>query len=42
LARRALVATPEEVERNPRSHSARLRAARKLHRGSGADDEKGA
>ena len=30
LARRALVAGPEEIERNPRAHSARLRAARKL------------
>ena len=39
LTRRALSATPEEVERNPRSHSARLRAARKLHRGSARDDE---
>ena len=25
--------TPEEIERNPRSHSARLRGARKLPRG---------
>jgi 16S rRNA (cytosine1402-N4)-methyltransferase len=33
LTRRALAATPEEVERNPRSHSARLRAARKVPRG---------
>jgi 16S rRNA (cytosine1402-N4)-methyltransferase len=33
ITRRALAATPEEVERNPRSHSARLRAARKLTRG---------
>ncbi len=32
LTRRALAATPEEIERNPRSHSARLRAARKLTR----------
>src|SRR3954449_11894877 len=39
LTRRALAATPEEIERNPRSHSARLRAARKLHRGPAADDE---
>ena len=30
ITRRALAATPEEIERNPRSHSARLRAARKL------------
>ena len=35
LTRRALAATPEEIERNPRSHSARLRVARKLHRGRG-------
>jgi 16S rRNA (cytosine1402-N4)-methyltransferase len=33
LTRRALAATPEEIERNPRSHSARLRGARKLPRG---------
>jgi 16S rRNA (cytosine1402-N4)-methyltransferase len=33
LTRRALAATPEEVERNPRSQSARLRVARKLTRG---------
>ena len=33
LTRRALAATPEEIERNPRSHSARLRVARKLHEG---------
>ncbi len=39
LTRRALAATPEEVERNPRSHSARLRGARKLPRGMPADDE---
>ena len=39
LTRRALAATPEEVERNPRSHSARLRAARKLPRGLGVDAE---
>ncbi len=39
LSRRALAATPEEVERNPRSHSARLRAARKLPRGLGVDAE---
>jgi 16S rRNA (cytosine1402-N4)-methyltransferase len=39
LSRRPLAATPEEVERNPRSHSARLRAARKLARGMSADDE---
>jgi 16S rRNA (cytosine1402-N4)-methyltransferase len=39
LSRRALAATPEEVERNPRSHSARLRATRKLPRGLDADDE---
>jgi 16S rRNA (cytosine1402-N4)-methyltransferase len=39
LTRRALAATPEEVERNPRSHSARLRGARKLPRGLDADDE---
>jgi 16S rRNA (cytosine1402-N4)-methyltransferase len=39
LTRRPLAATPEEVERNPRSHSARLRVARKLPRGIHADDE---
>jgi len=39
VTRRALAATPEEVVRNPRSHSARLRAARKLPRGMDADDE---
>jgi 16S rRNA (cytosine1402-N4)-methyltransferase len=39
LTRRALAATPEEIERNPRSHSARLRGARKLPRGTDADDE---
>jgi 16S rRNA (cytosine1402-N4)-methyltransferase len=39
LTRRPLAATPEEVERNPRSHSARLRTARKLPRGLDADDE---
>jgi len=39
LTRRPLAATPEEVERNPRSHSARLRTARKVPRGLHADDE---
>jgi 16S rRNA (cytosine1402-N4)-methyltransferase len=39
LTRRALAATPEEVERNPRSHSARLRAVRKLARGTGGGGE---
>jgi 16S rRNA (cytosine1402-N4)-methyltransferase len=39
ITRRALAATPEEVERNPRSHSARLRVARKLTRGERADGE---
>jgi 16S rRNA (cytosine1402-N4)-methyltransferase len=39
LTRRALAATPEEIERNPRSHSARLRGARKLPRGTDVDDE---
>jgi 16S rRNA (cytosine1402-N4)-methyltransferase len=40
LTRRALAATPEEIERNPRSHSARLRGARKLPRGADTDDER--
>ena len=40
LTRRALAATPEEIERNPRSHSARLRGARKLPRGTDPDDER--
>jgi 16S rRNA (cytosine1402-N4)-methyltransferase len=39
LTRRPLAATPEEVERNPRSHSARLRTARKVPRGLDSDDE---
>jgi 16S rRNA (cytosine1402-N4)-methyltransferase len=39
MTRRALAATPEEIERNPRSHSARLRVARKLTRGERADGE---
>jgi 16S rRNA (cytosine1402-N4)-methyltransferase len=39
LSRRPLAPTPEEMERNPRSQSARLRGARKLPRGMGADDE---
>ncbi len=39
LTRRALAATPEEIERNPRSHSARLRAARKLARGLDSNGE---
>jgi 16S rRNA (cytosine1402-N4)-methyltransferase len=39
ITRRALAATPEEIERNPRSHSARLRVARKLTRGERADGE---
>ena len=39
LTRRALAATPEEIERNPRSHSARLRAARKLPTAPGGGDE---
>src|SRR6266508_3620278 len=39
LTRRALAATPEEVERNPRSRSARLRVVRKLARGLDSDGE---
>jgi 16S rRNA (cytosine1402-N4)-methyltransferase len=39
ITRRALAATPEEIERNPRSNSARLRAARKLTRGEPAAGE---
>jgi 16S rRNA (cytosine1402-N4)-methyltransferase len=39
LTRRALAATPEEIERNPRSHSARLRAVRKLARAGRAGGE---
>ena len=39
LTRRALAATPEEIERNPRSSSARLRGARKLPRGPEPDAE---
>jgi 16S rRNA (cytosine1402-N4)-methyltransferase len=39
ITRRALAATPEEVERNPRSHSARLRAARRLTREPRLGDE---
>jgi 16S rRNA (cytosine1402-N4)-methyltransferase len=39
ITRRALAATPEEIERNPRSHSARLRVARKLTRGEQPDGE---
>jgi 16S rRNA (cytosine1402-N4)-methyltransferase len=40
LTRRPLAATPEEIERNPRSHSARLRGARRLPRGTDTDDER--
>jgi 16S rRNA (cytosine1402-N4)-methyltransferase len=40
LTRRALAATPEEIVRNPRAHSARLRVARKLHRGRPGDAER--
>jgi 16S rRNA (cytosine1402-N4)-methyltransferase len=40
LTRRPLAATPEEIERNPRSHSARLRGARKLPRGTETNDER--
>src|SRR5436190_3813689 len=39
LTRRALAATPEEVERNRRWHSARLRGAGKLPRGLESDGE---
>jgi 16S rRNA (cytosine1402-N4)-methyltransferase len=39
ITRRALAPSPEEVERNPRSHSARLRGARRLTRGPRAGDE---
>jgi 16S rRNA (cytosine1402-N4)-methyltransferase len=41
ITRRALSATPEEIERNPRSHSARLRAARKLTRDGDPGGEPG-
>ncbi len=41
ITRRALSATPEEIERNPRSHSARLRAARKATRDDVAGGEAG-
>jgi 16S rRNA (cytosine1402-N4)-methyltransferase len=41
LSRRALAPTPEEMERNPRSHSARLRGARKISRGKASGDERG-
>ena len=41
LSRRALAPTPEEMERNPRSHSARLRGARKVSRGTAPGDERG-
>ena len=40
LTRGALAATPEEIERNPRSHSARLRATRKVDRGPDGDHER--
>jgi 16S rRNA (cytosine1402-N4)-methyltransferase len=39
LTRRPLAPTPEEIERNPRSHSARLRVTRKLRRVTEGDDE---
>jgi 16S rRNA (cytosine1402-N4)-methyltransferase len=37
IARRSIVPSAEEVERNPRASSARLRAARKLNEGSHAE-----
>ncbi len=41
ITRRALSATPEEIERNPRSHSSRLRAALKASRDGVAGGEAG-
>jgi len=41
ITRRAVPASPEEIERNPRAHSARLRAARRVTRDDGARGEDG-
>jgi 16S rRNA (cytosine1402-N4)-methyltransferase len=37
LTKRALAPTPEEIERNPRSSSAHLRAARKIREAQDAN-----
>ncbi len=40
LTRRALAPTPEEIDRNPRSASAHLRAARKIRERDAADEKR--